>query len=334
MMRLVHLNEIEPAVISARTPAGFDCIIDILYRTQADTVWSADIAGTLVLTGRTTTRSTSYMIPTTDMVNGKARVVIPGGDLSDPNGYSMTLVGTYEGARKVLANGTLVLSDEGVPELALVDEIDTIDLVLDYNENCELDVTLWTDADGGTPYDLTDENTQVGASIYDVRGGTVLQQFAVDVTGENSVSITLTVDEVNSLPPDCWWSLVASQGGGVTTMAEGKVTVTGAVIPPLTPSTFNYDYSKPLTFADPVSGQIVHGTNTMNHLQVAKVDSDLTDRSATLALVRPGDTIQIGVTVWTVGAVQDSGGWYTFEVLPIQQAAPTGVTSVTFDRPV
>jgi hypothetical protein len=334
MMRLVHLNPIEPGTISGRTTAGYDCQIDIVYRNAADQTYRNDLAGTLVLTGRTTTQNVSYVVPATDLVNGKARVVIPGADLKDPNGYAMTLVGTIDGVRSVIAKGTLVLTEEGIPELDIVDVIDTVDLTLDYNEDCALDVTLWEDAAGGTPYDLTDEATTVLANVFDRKGGGVLMPFTVTVTGENSVALSLTVDQVNTLPATCWWNMQVARLGGTTVVAEGNVTVTGTITPPLVTSVFNYNYSKPATFANPTSGQVVQGTNTMSHLQVHRTDNDAVDRSATLALVKVGDTIKIGVTTWTVGAASlNAGGWYVFEVLPISQAAVSGVTPVTFARP-
>jgi hypothetical protein len=333
-MRLVHLNPIEPGLISGRATTGYDCVIDIIYRNATDQAYGSDLAATLVLTGRTSPQSVSYVVPATDLVNGKARVVIPGSDLTDPNGYAMTLVGTLDGKRKVLATGMLILSEEGIPNLDLADTIDTVDLTLDYDEDCALDVTLWEDAAGGSPYDLTDEATSVLAAVYTGKGGARLLPFTVTVTGENSVALSLTADQVNTLPAACWWNMQVARLGGTTVVAEGNVNVTGTITPPLTTSVFNYDYQKPATFADPISGQVVQGTNTMNHLQVHRTDNDAIDRSATLALVEAGDTIAIGAVTWTVGAASlNAGGWYVFEVLPIQQAVVSGVTPVTFARP-
>jgi len=334
MMRLVHLNPIEPGTISGRATAGYDCQIDIVYRNAVDQTYTSDLAGTLVLTARSSDSSLSYIVPATDLVNGKARVTIPGGDLTDPNGYAMTLVGTFEGRRKVLANGVLSLTEEGIPNLDIIDTIDTVDLTLDYDETCDLDITLWEDSAGGTPYDLTEESTTVSAAIYNSKSGSVIMPFTVTVTGANSVALSLTVDQVNSLPPACWWNMQVARMGGTTVVAEGNVSIVGEITPPLPVSVFNYDYVKPATFADPAAGQIVHGTNTMNHLQVALIDNDATDQSATLALLKAGDNVQIGATVWTIQTLGlNAGGWYVLEVLPIQQAAPTGVTPVTFSRP-
>jgi hypothetical protein len=36
------------------------------------------------------------------------------------------------------------------------------------------------------------------------------------------------MDQVNALPASCWWSLAVSSSGGMTTLAEGAVTVVAA----------------------------------------------------------------------------------------------------------
>jgi hypothetical protein len=193
MIRMLHLNPVEPATISARTPKGFDMVMDLLYRTAIDEVWPFDLAATLVLEGRTTGQAQTYLVAGTDTVNGKAQVRVPGGDLVDGNGYRMTLVGTVDGVRKVVGVGTLILAGTGIEEVVAADMIDTVDLVLDYDEVCELDVALWQDAAGGTPFDLTAESTSVGAAIYDAQGGSALMPFTVTVLDTNKVQLSLTV---------------------------------------------------------------------------------------------------------------------------------------------
>jgi hypothetical protein len=335
MQRIVHLNPIEPAPFSGRAAAGFDCPIDITYRDVADQKWTIDMAASLVLTGRTTERSISYIVPATDTINGKARVVIPGTDLQDPNGYDMTLVGSIKGGRSVLATGVLVLSEIGIPDLDIVDIIDTVDIALNYDEVCELDVTLWQDTSSGIPYDLTANSTTVQASIQDVKGGGVLMPFTVLVLDVNKVRISLTVDQVNTLPASCWWSLVAGLPTGSTTLCEGTVTVTGTITPPLPTIVYNYDYQKPAGAADPTSGQLVHSNIAQGTLKLAKVNHDSVDVSATLALLRAGDQIIVGATTWTLKHdPYDMVGWYELDVLPMAQDAIVGVTAVTLQRPV
>jgi hypothetical protein len=333
MIRMLHLNPVEPATISARTPKGFDMVMDLLYRTAIDEVWPFDLAATLVLEGRTTGQAQTYLVAGTDTVNGKAQVRVPGGDLVDGNGYRMTLVGTVDGVRKVVGVGTLILAGTGIEEVVAADMIDTVDLVLDYDEVCELDVALWQDAAGGTPFDLTAESTSVGAAIYDAQGGSALMPFTVTVLDTNKVGLTLTVDQVNTLPASCWWSLVAGTADGTTTLCNGSVSVVGTITPPLVTSTFNYDYQKPAVVTAPAAGQIMHCNLTQDRVLVAKLDNDSTDRTATLRLVRVGDQIVIGATTWSITDVAEEAGDFAFEVLPIQQAAVTGVNPVTFQRP-
>jgi hypothetical protein len=225
MMRLVHLNPIEPGTISGRATAGYDCVIDIVYRNAADQTWRSDLAATLVLTARTTTRNTSYLVPATDMINGKARVTIPGGDLSDPNGYAMTLVGTVDGVRKVIAKGVLALTEDGIPNLEVVDTIDRVPLLLTRGQAADLVVNLWQDAGKAAEYDIG--ASTVSSATQASQGGTVLVPFTVAVVDNNTVHLSLASDQVDALPDSCWWTLVVSSGTGSTTLAEGPVTVTG-----------------------------------------------------------------------------------------------------------
>jgi hypothetical protein len=293
------------------------------------------MAASLVLTGRTTERSISYIVPATDTINGKARVVIPGTDLQDPNGYDMTLVGSIKGGRSVLATGVLVLSEIGIPDLDIVDIIDTVDISLNYDEVCELDVTLWQDTSSGIPYDLTANSTTVQASIQDVKGGGVLVPFTVLVLDVNKVRISLTVDQVNTLPASCWWSLVAGLPTGSTTLCEGTVTVTGTITPSLPTTTFSYNYQKPAGDADPTSGQLVHSSLTQGTLKLAKVTANAIDASPVLRLLRAGDQVTVGATTWSLRRDPfDMTGWYELDVLPLVQDAITGVTPVTVQRPV
>jgi hypothetical protein len=57
------------------------------------------------------------------------------------------------------------------------------------------------------------------------RGGTALMPFEVMVVASNEVSLTLAAEQVDLLPPTCWWSLVVSNSAGAHTLCEGNVTV-------------------------------------------------------------------------------------------------------------
>jgi hypothetical protein len=330
--RSVVINPVEPSPLSFRMPLGMDTRLVVTFFDQNGLPHGSDLGAQLQLTGRTSASTTTYLVPAIDVANGRARATIPGGDLDDPNGWRLRLVGTLNGEAALLATGTVMplasAGLEAIPE----DVIDTIDLTFNYDEVVELDVTLWADAGKDSPYDLTSALTTLTASVFDVKGGTMIVPFSVTVLDVNKVKLSLTVDQINALPASCWWTMVASTDAGATTLCEGSVTITGTITPPLITTTVNYDYQKPNT-GSPATGQIIHGSFTQNLLQVAKVTSDAADFSATLVLVEPGDTILIGVTTWTVSAIVQQAGWFEFTVLPIQQAAPTGVTPVTFSRP-
>lgn len=332
IQRTIYLNPIEPQPLSFRAPMGMETRLNVTFFSQNGSAYGSDLGAQLQLTGRSTTRTASYLMPATDISNGRARAIIPAGDISDSNGYRLRMVGTLNGQSALLALGTVMpiaaAGLEAVPE----DLIDTIDLSFDYDEKVELDVTVWQDTGKDAPYDLTDEGTTLTAGVYDVKGGILLVPFSVSVLAANKVKLSLTVEQVNALPPSCWWSMVASTSAGATTLCEGNVTILGSIVPPLTETILNYNYMKPNN-ADPLSGEIVHGNFTQNILKVAKVDADATDRSATLALAVVGDQIVIGATIWTITAILEASGWFEFTVLPVQQAAVSDLTPVTFRPP-
>ena len=60
--------------------------------------------------------------------------------------------------------------------------------------------------------------------------------------------------------------------------------------------------------------------------------SALVDAAPLLDSLIVGDTIQIGVTVWSVQAVSKVLTYYDVTVLPAAQAAVSGTQAVTFAR--
>jgi len=65
----------------------------------------------------------------------------------------------------------------------------------------------------------------VTANIRSSPTGGVLQPFTVEVASANSVVLTLTAEQVDSLPATAWWSLVVTSSLGSTTLAQGDVSV-------------------------------------------------------------------------------------------------------------
>ena len=328
--KTVVINTIEPAVLSFRAPMGIEMKLDVSFFSQNGAPYTQDLAAQLQLTSRSGNRTVYYSMPSTDVVNGKVRAIIPADTLSDPNGYRVRVTGTLAGEAMLLALGTAVPIAAAGPEAVPLDVIDHIDLSFERDEVAELDVRLWDDTGKTDPFDLA--STTIAAAIYASPGGLLLMPFTVTITGANTARLTLTIDQVNNLPDSCWWNLTASAFSGVTTLAEGNVTVTGTVTPPLLTTLANYDYLKP-DDGEPASGQIVHGNFTRNILKVSKSDADSTDQSLMLSLLIPGDQISIDLVTWTVGLVFELAGWFEIKVLPLDQAAVTGVTVVTFERP-
>lgn len=335
--RICFLSPVEPHPLSFRAPSGLETQVTVSFRLRnQDSVayYDSDLGAQMQLTARSTDRTITYPMPATDVANGKARAIIPAGDLVDPYGYRLRMVGTLNGAPTLLAVGSVMPVATAGLDIPPPDVIDTIPLTFVYNEEVELDVALWQDAGKGTPFDLTSGATTVSATIYATKGGLLLMPFTVTVVNSNTVRLTLTADQVNLLPASCWWTLVASSAAGSTTLAEGTVTVSGTVIPPLADITVDYDYQKPAAGdVNPVSGQIIHSNITQNLLKVSIYSSLAIDMTPTLSLLEPGDEITIGATTWVVGLSAFVTSWYEIKVSPVAQDAASGVTAVTFRRP-
>jgi hypothetical protein len=329
--KAVYLNTIEPAWLNFRAPMNMETKLDVTFFNQNGSPYNQDLAAQLQLTSRSQEQTSFYAMPSIDVVNGKARAVIPADFLQDENGYRLRITGTIASEPALLALGTLYPLAAAGPDAVPQDTIDQIDLAFERNAEARLTVKLWDDIGKTDPFDLT--TTSISANVYDVRGGTMLMPFTVTVLSANTVELLLTVSQVNILPDQCWWSMSASNAGGLTTLCEGSVTVTGTVIPPLVTTTVSYDYQNRRR-RNPVGGQIIHGSAMQNLLRIAKTTAGLADFSATLELVAPGDQIAIDVTTWTVSAAVEKAGWYEFTVTPVAQAAVSGTTTVTFSRPV
>jgi hypothetical protein len=224
VQRSVFLNPIEPAPLSLRAAMGMETWLELNYFSQNGAVYANDVAAQLQLTGRTGGATTTYAVPSIDVVNGRARAVIPAGDITDPNGYRLRLVGTVNQQPALIATGVLMpIAAAGIEALPQ-DVIDSIDLTLAYNVDATVIVTIWHDEGKANPYDLT--AATIGADVLSAQGGSVLASFAV-VESENQATLTMPAATVNTLPAACWWRLSASGSGGSQVLAEGNVTITG-----------------------------------------------------------------------------------------------------------
>src|SRR5262245_8398939 len=203
IVRTLTISPVEPALLSMRAPDGLETWVDFRYLAQDGLPFPADIAGQLHLTGRSSKRTTSYLVPATDRVNGRARAVLPAGDLSDPNGYRLRLTGTVNSQLMLVAVGTVMpILMDGLVE-PYIDEIDTVDLSFQRDEDVLLNVKVWTDDAKANPYDLTASGTVLSANIYNFKNGSVLMPFAVTVLAANEVQLSLPKGQVNILPDDC-----------------------------------------------------------------------------------------------------------------------------------
>lgn len=327
--RTVPLNPVEPAPLSFRAPMGMECKLDIGFLTSdGQHPIGVDLAAQLQLTSRSGNRTSFFSLAATDIVNGKTRAIIPADYLVDVHGYRLLVTGTVKGEPQLLAQGTVMPIAGAGPEAVPPDIIDGVDLNLNRDAEALVGIKVWSDDAGDMPYDLTAEGAIVSASIYDSQGGNVLVPFSVTVQAANQVLLSLTVNQVNALPDECWWSLVASTVAGVTTLAQGKVTVSGVVKPPFDPVVLVYDYEKPDALTPPTGGQIIHANYALDVLRI-----DDNGNAATLDQLIIGDTIQINVTTWTILAISKPGTYYQVTVSPTTQAGVSGTQNVTFARP-
>lgn len=328
---VIYINPIEPGPLSLRVPSGIETRLELSFYDQLGTPINTDILAQLELTSRSTGGNPIWCAaPATDVVNGKARAILPAATLADPNGYRLRLYGSVAGQAQLLATGVVDVIDAiGMASVPL-DVIDSIDLAFQRDEDVLLNITVWTDAVGDIPFDLA--TTAISARIYANQNGAVLMPFVVTAISSNAVQLSLSADLVNALPDDCWWTLVASTSTGMVTLAEGSVSVSGIVEPPFATTILSYDYQKPDALVAPTGGQIIHATYALDILRIDATDGALVDAAPLLDSLIVGDTIQIGVTVWSVQAVSKVLTYYDVTVLPAAQAAVSGTQAVTFAR--
>lgn len=227
--RIVPINTIEPQPISMRVPAKVPLTIDFQYINMSGEPIGTDVVCQLQVSPRSGGQTQIYPVPATDVLNGKARVAIPKGELVDMNGYRIRLVGTYRSDAWLFATGTISMIEsagiDDVPE----DIVDFIPITIPYNFDYGLDLKLWQDTGKETPFDLT--SATITSSIYSDQDATaVLASFVIGVLGPGHIVLQLPVAVVNTLPANCWWSLKASSAAGVTTLCEGPVSCYGTVV--------------------------------------------------------------------------------------------------------
>jgi hypothetical protein len=225
VQRSIFVNIIEPQVLSMNVPANTPLTVNLQYYDQAGSPVRDDLLAQLQLTPRTSGTTDSWPAPATDLLNGKARVSIAAGDLTDMNGYRLRLLGTWRGDQTLLAIGVLRLTESAGLDMTPVDVIDQIPITISSGYGCQINIHLWQDATKTTPFDLT--SATVSAAIYtDDSETTQIVAFSVSVIGAGEVQLGLTDVQVNALPSLSWWSLRVSNVAGITTLAEGSCTVT------------------------------------------------------------------------------------------------------------
>lgn len=226
--RTIYLNPIEPGNFSVRLPAGMQSDIEVTFYDASGATLTVDLMAQLQLTGRSTNRTISYAMPATDIANGKARVTIPEGALEDMNGYRLRVFGTVNGEAAMLALGVLRMIEAAGVQAYPDDIIDTVALTFTRGQPVDLSIALWGDETKSAPFPISEAN--LSAALYASQTATApIMTFTLTVVTANSVTLSLLIAQVDSLPDSCWWKLVSTTGGNFTTLAEGPVTIEAAV---------------------------------------------------------------------------------------------------------
>ena len=152
--RTLVLNPVEPAPVSMKFRSNLDTIIDVEYLRQNGAPYNTDFGAQLYLISRSTGQVQQYLLPATDVVNGKARAYVPAGDVGDANGYNVQIIGTVEGDPRLIARGSASVIETEALGIIPTDLIDSIDITLAYGDDASIDVTLWQDVGKTTPYNV------------------------------------------------------------------------------------------------------------------------------------------------------------------------------------
>jgi len=119
-----------------------------------------------------------------------------------------------------------------------------------------------------------------------------------------------------------------------TTVVAGEAFDLVAVVtqPDLDPSVVvqaDYDYQTPNNARDPLDGEVVHADRDMGVLYVSKTDNG--GGTPDLTFLTVGDTISALAVTWAIQSITDSGSFWAYEIAPVTQGTPDGVTQFSFE---
>jgi len=118
---------------------------------------------------------------------------------------------------------------------------------------------------------------------------------------------------------------------GISVGIDSIVTLRSAPEAPITTIIANYNYIAPALATLPVPGQIVHGTNVINRLNISLTDANGISRP--LYLINPNDLITINGQVYVVTSpVSVYTDYVSVSISPTTQQ-PAALYPVTLHRP-
>lgn len=160
--------------------------------------------------------------------------------------------------------------------------------------------------------------------VYTIAGNVYSVYVRNVTTGYITEFLTFTADTTG-------WFEIAGPGNVLAagTQLEVALYVTE---PDPTPVIFtgNWNYTTPSQPGTPSSGQISHSDRAKDSLRIHKTDADGGNRSAELAGLSNGDSIEAGGIRWAISAVTDNGTWVDFSVAPQTQISD-GLHSFIFE---
>jgi len=78
----------------------------------------------------------------------------------------------------------------------------------------------------------------------------------------------------------------------------------------------DWNYIRPTTHRNPVSGEVIHSDSSPNLLSIHQLDNGALDRGVFLATLVRGSRIAYNSKIWTVLKATDNGTYFDFEIIP------------------
>lgn len=179
----------------------------------------------------------------------------------------------------------------------------------------------------GTRYNFPETAEVISYRVYMVAGNEYSVWLAQDPLGDNVVTELISGFTAN----ETGWQTFSINGTIVSGGTDFEI-VAFVKEPDSTPTTWtgDWNYTTPPNSGAPSGGVVIHSNGSPGLFQISKTDNVGGDRSAELAALAVGDTIDALGDSWAIQTITDRGTYFDFGVAPAVQAFPDGVTTFTF----